>query len=214
MEITENAFYNDTVHDNVCEYDSDVPDLVENFDDPIFLSYNVDVLVQYLNEGELEKAHQYFMNKLMYYGLTVDDLKIAIANGLDVHYNNDDIFIASCCLLDHSFALYLIQNHGIDINAQNSKALENAVRNIRYKTTEILLENGCNIPATDKIIEMALCAGSDYLDLLMKYGISSERMFKVFITGSYLNKHTKDKLVYFAKLQMDMDKLINDMVKN
>jgi hypothetical protein len=142
------------------------------------------------------------------------DIKYMIECGVDPHVYNDEAFVRSCQSDNLSVAKYLLEEHNVNINAQNGQSVTYAVPQM----VKILLENGVDI--TNEIIMNRIWVADldcvPVIKLFVEYGIDQERIAKIFLkmilhTNS-LKAHL-DVLKFLSNCGTDFNQVIQQIVK-
>ena len=117
--------------------------------------------------------------------ITLEEIKMFINMGADPlikpeNFRKNCIFTTACRYLrDPSIIEYLIYECNCDINIENSNSLHFAIRSNNDTITLLLLNLGINI--TDTCIQSAIYQKNKYINLLLDYGVSIDKMAKLVI---------------------------------
>jgi hypothetical protein len=97
---------------------------------------------------------------------------IKVANFVDCRLNNDAAFIAICMTCrDEPIKTQFFINLGVDVNAQDGKALEYAILNYLLDIARLLLENGAIITDAVKKAFIRYHNYPEMWDLLYEFGM-------------------------------------------
>ena len=162
--------------------------MLENY---CYLEYNVDFMKYIYNEfcdNDNINLDNEMISKMLKMYLTlelleINDVEYLIQRGADPRYNNDEILKIICQIPGEKLNLvkYLVEECGCDVNSNNSAALERAILNNYETITKYLLDKQSII--TDSVITNAIHSTSNkkYIDLLIQYGVSMDRMTQIFL---------------------------------
>ena len=138
--------------------------------------------------GKIDTVDVDVLHKLFYQlrydkKITVEGIRVFINAGMDPRYNNDRFFV-KLCRHNTSIARFFINEHGVDVNAHNGKALYYALMVNNRETIKLLLDSGATV--SDKHLQIAL-EHEDNMEFLHKYGISEQVM------AAKLNTYLRNK---------------------
>ena len=136
--------------------------------------------------------------------LTVDLMQKFILMGIDVHHDNDHIFLDACALNDLSMVKFFVEDLGCDINAHDSAALIVAIRKSRNDIIEYLLDAGIKI-SDNTIHEIFIVHEPKLFQLLLKYYGNTESIAQKYFL--YKTQVT-DILKTFVDNGIDITKMI------
>jgi hypothetical protein len=130
-----------------------------------------------LEENNLNKINDFCL--LHSVSATLQDIIYMVDNGADPHYKNDSMLIQVASSHEKETLLYLINQCGVDINAQNGKALVESIYNKNKSVMIFLLDSGIYI--SDDAIDLAIHYNDHrYVETLIKYGVPIERIGDIF----------------------------------
>jgi hypothetical protein len=111
---------------------------------------------------------------------TLQDIIYMIDNGVDPRYKDDIILIITAASHKKETLIYLIDQYGADINAQNGQALVKSIARKNMDVMIFLLDSGIYI--SDDAIYWAIYNSKDssYMETLMRYGVPVERFGNIF----------------------------------
>lgn len=127
------------------------------------------------------------------YRLSFENIKFMVELGANpIHH---DVLEYACQCEDSQILLYLINECGCDVNAEDSEYLSSAIQNNYLINIKILLDAGIKI--SDDDIYYAL-GHDESTNLLIQYGVDPERIGKILI-DCIIEKYS----IPFVKLLMD-----------
>ena len=170
--------------------------------------------IEKFNELLLEDNQEKINNYLFCYSicLTLDEFRYMVENGADPRINNDRLFIEICSGKSVEYLLYLINQCGADINAQNGKALSRAIKYGNIPVIKFLLESG--IVVSDNAIKQAIQKQDSIIAMMMEHGVDPERIAKIF-WKHYMKYYDFiiGKIGLLSKFGVDLNQSIDNCLK-
>jgi len=117
----------------------------------------------YENPGEHKKYKAHEVN-LKYVGKVIDNIKMLIKEGANVHAK-DDYALRRAAGNGHYNVVKLLLKYGANVHANNDYALRRAAENGHYGTVKLLIENGADIHAKDDYA-LYWAAGNGHYDIV------------------------------------------------
>lgn len=201
------------------EYGADLGLLMDHLvsDGSIHPKKHIRVIKFILETMESKKLDSYYNPKIitkllnLYIQIFGNDVSLAIIKMLIDRGANPKkepmIFLYACQYIkNREIILYLVNEHGYDINMEKSRALSYAILGDNYDIFVLLLELGINV--TDNCLCTIYTEYLDqpkYTDLLINHGVSPERIAKQFISGD------KKLLKYLLESGVDFNELIANL---
>lgn len=139
--------------------------------------------------------------------IPVDSIKILVELGADPHFDDDGniIYAVGNSNCDRETIEYLVYECNLNINTSDSDALQVAITDKKKDMAILLLDMG--IVIKDNCIRASIDAGTEYINLLIKYGVEPDRIAEVYFRIS-LN------YVPVAKLLLEHGVDFNSVVSN
>lgn len=171
-------------------------------------------LVQKHDQLAIDK---FFLNKLDYFSITLNDIKYMVSLGANPRADNDKAFVASSDNDDTNIPLFFLNECGADINARNGAALSHVLGHWKPNKNRIdmLFDNG--IVITDETItEVVREEVSLSLKYLLDKGADPNRVTELFLGFHFSKENAKpffQMLKYLSDTGVDFNQIIQQYVR-